>query len=372
MTVPPGTTDQPLGEGLRLVRYAPELRAAFLDFRRYHYGQASLLADPAYVEWLFGEGAPGAREKGAPLWLCEDRDQVVVGAQGLIRVALKVGQQTVPAAWSIDFAVREEVRKQGVGSALGAQSRKEVGTRLLLEGTPAAVRIALRVGWKAVCEVPLWVKPLDLGRFARRSEVDLAKRLAIGAAAPLLSILDRRALRAAVAAGVTLVPTAAFDERVDRIWQACAAELPVACPRDLAFLSWRFGQYPAEGRYRIHWLQRGGETLGYAVLRLGDHQGARTGFVVDFLCPRALLPALLARAVELFRAEGATIARCLHLGPHAARAFLPLGFFKRSSGWPFMVRTTDAAAEVAALMEDPAQWFLTAADSNVDRPRDGV
>ena len=369
MTAPP-TAPEPLAEDLRLLRYSPEERTAFLEFRRYHYGNTSVLAEPAYVDWLFGAGAPGSGEAGAPLWLCRDAERVV-GAQGMIRVALKVGEATVPASWMIDFAVREEVRKKGVGSALGERSRKDGQVRLVLEGTPAAVRIAVRAGYKALGDIPLWVKPLRFGDYRGSRSGEPLKALALRAASPVLRLLEWRGLRKAVREGLTLEPTAAFDERVDRLWQTCSAELPVACPRDLAFLSWRFGGYPDRGRYRIHWLQRGAETVGYAVLRLGEHHGARAGYLIDFLCPRALLPALLARAVEIFRREEVAVICCMHLGPGTSAAFRSLGFFQRSSGWPFMVRTVTATPEQAAKLEDPNQWFVTASDSNVDRPREG-
>jgi len=370
MSEPRDPLRETLDAGLQIARYTPELRDEFLAFRRYHYGATAAMADPAYLDWLFGVGAPGFKDAGHPLWVCRGAEKVV-GAQGMLRVALKVGEATVPAAWMIDFAVREELRKRGAGTALEVEARKERAVRMLLEGTPASVRLVVRAGWKALGDIPLWVKPLRFGDYRGSRSREPLKTLALRAAAPVLRFLEWRALQKAVREDLKLEPTAAFDERVDRLWQTCSAELPVACARDLAFLSWRFGGYPASGRYRIHWLQRGAETVGYAVLRVGDHYGARAGYLTDFLCPRALLPSLLARVVEIFRREEAAVICCLHVGPGTSGAFRSLGFFQRSSGWPFMVRTLSAPPEIAAKMEDVGQWFVTACDSNVDRPRDG-
>jgi hypothetical protein len=72
------------------------------------------------------------------------------------------------------------------------------------------------------------------------------------------------------------------------------------------------------------------------------------------------------------RAAGAFAVYCLHLNPAARSAFRMLGFAQRGSGWPLMLRAGEELVQHLPLLRDPRNWFLTAGDSNVDRPRDGI
>jgi hypothetical protein len=113
---------------------------------------------------------------------------------------------------------------------------------------------------------------------------------------------------------------------------------------------------------------RGKETVGWAVLRLSDHDGILTGFIVDFLCrPRDTYP-LLARCLETLADRGAMRVHCLHSGAAGKVAMIALGFLPRPSGWPLMIR----APRDMTIVADPSAWFITAGDADVDRPREGT
>jgi hypothetical protein len=97
------------------------------------------------------------------------------------------------------------------------------------------------------------------------------------------------------------------------------------------------------------------------------HRGMPAGFLVDYLCAPALTGHLLALCLEQFRAQGAAAVYCLHLNAAAEGPLRAAGFLRRRSGWPLLVRPRGPAE---SMLLEARNWFLTAADSNVDRAAD--
>src|ERR1700693_789649 len=351
--------------GITISRYQERDRPALLEFRRDHYGADAAQANPAYVDWQFRD-APGTQERGAPLHVAW-KDGRVVGTIGTVRTTVWVKGQPEPGAWVIDFAVHRDLRRNGIGEALGAASRAERATRLILEVTPAARGIATRAGYRVMGDVPLLVRPLDAGRWLRSRGIPLPLAWLSHAALPALAALDALALRAARSERVELVEAPSFDGRADAIFAALSTRYPVLCQRDRRWLEWRFERYPQRGRYQMYWVVRRGAPAGYAVLRAGTHHGIPSGVLVDHLCDPGIVPAVLGLCLERFRSSGAAVATCLHLSPFSGSAFRRLGFLRRNSGWRFLTRPTFAAGGSPIL--DRGAWFLTAGDANGDRDR---
>jgi L-amino acid N-acyltransferase YncA len=354
--------------GLRfeISRYEQRDREALLEFRRDHYGAEAVQADPAYVDWQFRD-APGIGEEGAPLIVAKSEGRIV-GTIGKIRTLLYVRGKPAPAAWAIDFAVQKDLRRGGIGEAISAVSRQYGGTGLSLEGTPPSRGIAKRLAYGMIAEVPLFVRAIDPAAWLRSHNVPAPLAWFTRAALPVLAALDSVALRSARTQALELVETPAFDDRADALFAALSRRYPVLCRRDRGWLEWRFERYPRRGRYRLYWLLRAGEVAGYAVLRPGTHHGLPAGVLVDYLCAPELIRALLGLCIPRLREMGAALATCVHLNALGGGAFRSLGFLRRSSGWQFLVRPEPAALAPAIL--DARNWFLTGADSNVDRERD--
>lgn len=351
--------------GITVSRYQESDRAALLEFRRDHYGFDAAQANPAYVDWQFRD-APGTAASGAPLHVAW-KDGRIVGTMGTMRTTIWVKGQPEPGAWVIDFAVHRDLRRSGIGEALGSVSRAGPTTRLLLEVTPAARGIAARAGYEAIGDVPLLVRPLDIAAWLRSRGIPRPLAWLSQAALPTLSGLDALALGLARSERVELVETPSYDGRADAIFAALSTRYPVLCQRDRRWLEWRFERYPQPGRYRMYWVVRKGAPAGYAVLRAGTHHGQPSGVLVDHLCDPGIVPAMLALCLERFRAAGAAVATCLQLDPLAGGAFRRLGFFRRNSGWRFLSRPASGANRSTIL--DRGAWFLTAGDANVDRDR---
>src|SRR5688500_7512731 len=125
-----------------------------------HFGERSRQADDAFYEWLF-ERNPHRDAAGPSLWLCK-RDGAVVGQQGGIPFALKVGDDEYRAAWVIDLMVHPEWRLRGVAPALFSAFRESVDVAVGLGVEDNVYRTFLRAGWKEIDTMTLDVRPLDL------------------------------------------------------------------------------------------------------------------------------------------------------------------------------------------------------------------
>src|SRR3977135_3604380 len=141
-------------------------RDALLLFRAAHYGLESLKKDPAYVDWLFEDQFQSQPGRTA-LFVCKD-GQSIVGTQGLLHVTLKAGDRNIPTAWVMDYAVRKELqRNSGIGTAIALASCEGTTVTVATDISGAAVAIALKFGWQYVCDIPLWVRPLDVRTHAK-------------------------------------------------------------------------------------------------------------------------------------------------------------------------------------------------------------
>jgi hypothetical protein len=343
-------------------------RDALLLFRAAHYGPGTLRNDPDYVDWLFEDQFQS--QPGRPALFISKDGQSVVGTQGLLHVTLKAGDRNIPTAWVFDYAVRKDLqRNSGIGSAIALASREGMKVRLATDISNAAVAIALKFGWQYVCDIPLWVRPLDLRTHAKATIPWLTTSGLAAVGQVGLDALLSKGLRSARRHHVELVPTDVFDERADRVWSFASIDYPVICRRDSSYLQWRFDRFPGARACSRFWVTDETGVIGYVVLRIGEHKGLRSAFIVDYLCRSAVVPDLLARVLDVSRSAGATVAYCSHQRPFASMVFRPLGFVRRRSGWTFMNSVTDMPADTVGLLSDPARWFITAGDSNLDHLR---
>jgi hypothetical protein len=343
-------------------------RDLLLDFRSYHYEGDPLRTDPDYLDWLFLDDFQCKPDRPA-LFVGKD-EQRIVGTQGLQHVRLKTGTDCVAAAWVADFAVRKELqRSTGIGSAIARTSRASVKIRMAMDVTEAATGLALRDGWQFVCELPLWVRPLRAVELMRHKMPRVPTWPMAAITQSPLDFLLKRGLQAARSGNRTLMPMSAFDGRADAIWSAVMPNFSVICERDREYLQWRFDRFPGSVVYQRFWLQAGDQTEGYVVLRVGEHLGMPSAFIIDYLCPPQATAALMSLALEICYCQGAAVTYWPGLNHEAEPSLRKLGFFKRTSGWRYLVYLKESPPESARLMANSDNWFITAADTNLDHMR---
>jgi GNAT superfamily N-acetyltransferase len=347
-------------------RFRPDDREELLAFRRAAYGPASFQADPRYLAWSLLE--PGASPASPELWIYRDRKIAAQVATHPVQVRIGAGER--PGSWLSDIVVDPRARRLGIGSTLIEKAAAEAPVAMLIEATDDARGMLRRRGWTDLGDVPLHVRPLDAA-FLRARVGDRFRGAALPAAAALrgLEAFWDVALRTA---GVFLREVPAFDERSDALWDATGGAYDVLTRRDRRYLAWRFSAYPLRDRYRLYYLVRGNDPVGYAVLRSEARDHLRVGHLVDFLCARSYTPFLLAAVAATLRREGAHVAYCLCASPLSTAVFAAAGFLRRASSWPLLVDARRLPPAERALAADAGRWFVTAGDSNVDRPRENT
>lgn len=348
-----------------ITRYVAGDRDEILAFRRRMYGERSVYAEPAYVDWLYG-----GRGDDTPLWVYR-RNGGIEGHQGGVRVGLKVGGVVHDAMWTIDMMVSPETRSRGVGPVLSRVAWASAPCLLGVEVSDAARKVFVRAGWVDLGDVPLFVHPFDTAAVLDRLGHPLARlpkpvldaphRLGLGLAAALVAT-----------SGLRLAEVADFPAAVDALWSSVCDEYPVIARRDRAYLRWRYVAHPHADGYRRLLLWRGDTLAGWAVIRRFEHRGLPAASLVDFLCAPRDTPALLAHVLRVVSRWGVSALYCLHRNPRAEWAFTAVGFARRHSGWPLLVHAPTLSEAERVLLADPGAWFLTSGDSDVDRIREGT
>jgi GNAT superfamily N-acetyltransferase len=349
-----------------ITRATPADREELLEFRARMYGPHSAFADPRWVQWLYDD-APLAAARGPALWVFRDAGRIAA-QQGAIRARVRVGQNEVELSWALDLMVTPELRARGVGALLPKRVLEECSVTAGTEVSDAAQKAFGRAGWAHLGTLPQWVRPVAAEEFIRARAPDLPAgllRLPFAAAENAVALYARSRAR-----GRKLSPPVPFDQRADEVWERSAPSWPVIARRDYDWVRWRWEGCPRRDGATVHWLERGSDTVGWVVLRVGQHRGVRAGFIVDLLAPSHELPALFALAVERLRKEQVVAVYCLFNAPDSQHALKSCGFLRRDSGFAMMVFAQNLPSDSAALLSDPDQWFITAGDSDLDRPRD--
>ena len=350
-----------------ITRYTAADADDLLAFQLRTFGPGVRQVDTGRAAWLFDRNPCRSEDATRDLWVCR-RDDAVVGQQAEIPFDLKAGSHERRAAWAVDLMVDDAWRLRGVGPAL-------VSTQLDHRPIVAGLNLSdkghatyTRGGWTDLGIVPVYLRPLDLGRA-------VAAGLGAGAHRPPLAGRRtgpaRRRQRRPGRAARRGRPARA-DRRLRRAGRRGVAgrvpHYPVLARRDAASLRWRIDDRPDQGRMQRYYLVARGRTVGYVVLRPAGTAVAPTAVIVDYLAaPRWVAPLLVA-AGGVARRQGAVALSVKTRNEPADRQLRAAGFVRRDRGTDepvrFMVHCTDAA--VSALVDDPANWFVTSADSDLE------
>jgi len=354
-----------------IARLDPGDRPALAAFQREHFGERAVQHRPEHHRWVF-EDVPRPDPEGVQLWLCKRKD-AVVGQQGGIPFRLKVGERSLRASWSIDLMVAPEWRLRGVGPALSDAHAMCNEVTVSLAPSEAAYKAYKRADWLDLGGVPTYVRVIDpapcvaVTPFTAR--LGRAGRTAAAAARPVLASASFACAAAALAAGARVEVLERFDDRVDALWRDTAPRHPVIAERTLDFLRWRFDRGPEMPQARRMYILRRGALMGYVVLRADRWRGVPVMLVLDYLVRPGWTAATFAMAVEFARRERTAALLCRTLNPDAGRPLAAMGFicFRNGFSTPtrLMARVGLGAEGCAALLSDRANWYVTAADSDL-------
>ncbi|MCE9573672.1 MAG: hypothetical protein K8W52_10990 [Deltaproteobacteria bacterium] len=298
--------------------------------------------------WLY-EQNPGGH---ALTWLGEDdATGALAGLTSFFPFRLWQGGAVVRGALGGDGYVRPAFRRRGLGAALHAASREAMIASGIecMYGAPGPMNVTplKHGGSRQIAEVARWSRPL--GR--------------VGLHLPATG----HALDRAVAALLRprrdlghLDPVGVDDRRVDDVWASTRPEIRLGAVRDAAFYAWRFGRAPAQRQAAFVVVRHERAIAVCALEPLGTDVR-----IVDLLAaPDAWRHALRAIAAHASDGGAETLDLKLLACDGHDRALWRNGFVERERK-PYLVMVAPGAPAGSPFL-DPARWFYTGADSDLD------
>ena len=295
--------------------------------------------------WLY-DTSPGGK---ALTWLAIAPTSEVAGCTSFFPFRLWLDGTPVRAALGGDGYVRPAFRRRGLGGLLHDASRRAMPAHQIgcMYGSPGAMNVTplKHGGSREVGDVARYARPLR------------ARGLGIGV--PGISAVVDALLAPRTSA--RLEPMVPHDDRVDAVWDEARESLRLAVVRDAAFYTWRFLEAPAQTQ-KPFVITRRGQPIGACALEpMFSGQVQRIEDVVAI--PGAWHDCLSAIARHCI---DTTPARTLDLKLFALdgrkRMMWRSGFAERESK-PFLCMIPRGGDR---RFIDPARWFYTGADSDLD------
>jgi Acetyltransferase (GNAT) domain len=330
-------------------------------FGEHHFRTENDYVHDDYIRWIFGEN-PAA--EGRNLWIYRQGGKIVA-SRGSIPFELKAGDTTYSAAWAVDVTTDPSVRRTGVAYELAsAAGANDGGIRGGLALSDDGYRFATRQGFTDMGRVTRYVCPIDAGSLRQHFGDSKIVRWFAGPSmsifSPIVTISSRVGRD-----GTQLSPVGEFDDRSETVWRKVSLDYPVISKRDLRWLRWRFDLSPEKDQYRRYYLTKNDDSCGYLVLRAVSWHGLPGMEIVDYLAAPRDLPSLFGWAIDIARREGMAVLTCTTLNSKGRWPLRRLGFVGRSSETRFVMRVPDSDGNRELLL-DPASWFLTPADSDLE------
>jgi len=222
--------------------------------------------------------------------------------------------------------------------------------------------------WRTMRVVAL-VKPIDWSYMVRRStNINLPGNIAAMVAGGAQRFSTPFG-KPAPAPGIEVFRLENFDDRIDELWCRASREHSVIAIRDSTYLNWRFNARP-DASYVCLAAAEGSNILGYLVYRIIEQEGARWGYIVDFLSegdPASIFALLVSSAEERMTREGAKAIVCFIAKAPFRQALRRAGFYPSVLGTRSYVTgaviTEDTRLQPFAELQ---KWFITMADGDAE------
>ena len=301
----------------------------------------------------------------AKIWLAEDNN-AIVGQYTIIPLRMKVGNETLMGAQSVDTITHPSYRRQGMFVTLANKVYYDAGKDgiSVIYGFPteaACHGFVKKLDWFKVCSIQRMAKPLNIKNLLRRRQRLLVKILQ-AVSKVLFGVLDKtKKLGAFKHFSFRRIP--AFDKSVNDFWERIAGDYPIAVVKDRRYLNWRYVHKPGK-QYAIFLAKKGNENLGYVVLDISAK--LNEGYIVDVISPMTAVAMeyLVLKAIEYLKEQHVNVIICWTLKGNLLykvlmkNGFLPLGKVR------FIARRNAPTID-KSFLKDPRNWFITLGDSDL-------
>lgn len=338
-------------------------KEALLSFLKTAFADSPRQSDRAFWEWHFAE-SPYVEKDNMPVWVAKDGERII-GQLAAIPVRLKVGEETKPAIWILDFIVHEDYRGKGLGKKLilALQEFCPLGLGVNTNEQHAPVMLQ-KLGWKIVGKIPRYNKLLFPGEaLPEISQIKPLRHLVNLGFAPLRP----RSAPNLFGENSSLRVVEDFDSSFDDFWLEASAQWPCGVVRSSKILNWQYRRQPGK-RFDVLGFYENEKLLGYVVLyfRKKDSSGALPKAAITDLCyhdrnSREIIDQLLRGAVQaaVERRAGTLVTDVID--PLIQERLKSFGFWRTKNPLQLMVKSE----ERQDLLYHPENWFLTRGDSDI-------
>jgi GNAT superfamily N-acetyltransferase len=306
---------------------------------------------------------------GSKIWLAEHNGKIV-GQFTLITANLKVGDDLVKAAQSIDESTHPDYRRQGIMSSLQRYAFDEgvKNSTNIFYGFPSDMAYSkdIKIGYFEVSDMQ---KILGVLNWERALKIRISNKLLLKLCTIFASMsnnLLRRASKVPVVRGLSITQVSCFDERINEFWSRVSSQFQIIVIRSKDYLNWRYATVP-DIKYSIYIAEKDGAILGYIVLRYHQEEYKKVAVIYDLLAETEdIAQCLLHTALEHCQRDGMDyiswvgIADKIYLRAFRKRGFIHVPFQK---GGKFLAYSSDVNIS-KEFLSNPKNWLIQLGDSD--------
>jgi GNAT superfamily N-acetyltransferase len=337
-------------------------REAVLSFLKEAYPDDPRKSDPLFWKWHYLDN-PYTSPDNVPLWIVKDGERVV-GQAATILVELQVLEERRKAVWILDFILLPEYRGQKLGKRLLFLARETYPTMLALGFNEASGNVLRSLEWVPMGAINRYQKLVfpayglkETAAFAPLREL---VNFAFFPFRPNTSALEP-------SGRCRLQQIHEIGQAFDDLWEKASRHIKCSVSRNSGFLTWQFLRQPGK-QFEIFGLFNGETLSAYFILffRKPQHGDAPSKAAISDMCydPQGgeqlideLIKAALRLAIEKRAGSLVTDVR----DPRIENRLRHFGFWQIKRSPPFMIYSPNRRD----VMYEPANWFLTRADSDV-------
>jgi len=315
-------------------------------------------------QWQY-ERNPHCPAEGPDIWVARE-DGHVLGQYASMSVRLKVKDRIVPASWGMDVMVKPGLQRKGVGTRLFNYWDEHVEAPLGLGLSVSSYALFRKLGWEDVGPVPCYTRILD-------PTAPLARRFG-----PLPAGILAPFVRAALGllhpprrsdSDVEVAPVeGSFGDVFDRLWDKASPGYDFLAERTSRYLEWKYREIPYV-TYDVFQALRGGELVGYQVLRATVKNGVKLGLLVDWLAhpdDASAVDALIDHAADWGRKNGVARLQTFTFDRRLGVRLKKRGFYRIKSPMQFCLHIHSDHVD-RSFFRDTSRWHVTFGDSDQDR-----
>jgi hypothetical protein len=351
--------------------YEPWLEEEIFQFQRAAYPRRDAVLIPVRWRWMFVESA---RRLGiSPLVWVYRRDSAVVAHQGIIPIKVKLGAEERLTGWFVETMTLEHVRGKAIGPMIVQKALDHMPFNLSLGQTPRMREIQFAMGWQQVVPMETYALVINAKRVIASKISNRFARCATSAALHFRQRMHGITRRPRRTRSFRARSVDRFDERHDRLWENVKNDTACSAVRDASFLNWKFVDQPGQELLCLEIVEQD-RVVGVAVVAFRDADDTypyRRALLLDLLVSTADREQTWAALDEVSHACRARLADLIvfdvkhHLlEPHLTA----YGFLRREATRVLLLALGNLDDRQRQLVTRSDSWFLTRADSDVDRP----